>query len=102
VPVDVVVAYFPACQSALPWEVDVPVLILFGAKDNIVSLALCERVISRVSTRDRVKFLVYPEAQHGFDNADLPAEMPYAFGTLGYNEKAAQAAWKEIEQFLRR
>lgn len=102
VPVDAVVVYFPDCRFALPWEGNVPVLVLFGAKDDIVPVQLCERLIARVPARARVKFLVYPDAHHGFDNADLPAEMPYAFGTLGYNEKAAKAAWKEVERFLRR
>ncbi len=103
VPVDAVVVYFPACQPASPWEVDVAVLILFGAKDHVVPPALCESLLSRVPARERVKFLVYPDAQHSFDHADLPAARQRALSSrLGYNEKAAKAAWQEVERFLRR
>ena len=101
-PVDAVVAYFPSCRGARPWEVDVPVLVLFGAKDNIVSSGLCESLIAQVPARDSVKFLEYPDAHHVFDNSDLPAERQGRFGTVGYNEKAAKAAWEEVERFLRR
>lgn len=101
-PVDAVVAYYPDCQFAGPWEVDVPVLVLSGAKDNVVSPSLCESLISQVPARGRVKMLLYPNAHHGFDSSELPAEMQHRFGTLGYNEKAAKAAWKVVIRFLRR
>ncbi|MFQ5830925.1 MAG: dienelactone hydrolase family protein [Candidatus Methylomirabilia bacterium] len=44
----------------------------------------------------------YPDARHGFDIPDLPPEMRYCFGTLGYNAQAATEAWKEVVQFLHR
>ena len=100
--VGAVVAYYPDCQLAGPWEVDVPVLVLSGSKDNVVSSSHCKSLLSQKPARDHVKFLLYPDAHHGFDSLELPSEMQYRFGTLGYNEKAAKAAWEVVEGFLRR
>ena len=97
-----VVAYYPDCRFAGPWEVDVPVMVLFGSKDNVVSSSLCKSLLSQIPARDHVKFLLYPDAHHGFDSLELPSEKQYRFGTLGYNEKAAKAAWEVVEGFLRR
>jgi dienelactone hydrolase len=102
-PADAVVTYYPYIDSlASPWKVDVPVLILFGAEDSVASSQAVERLLSQVPARDRVKFLVYPDARHCFDDSDLPALMNSMYGPLGYNEKAAKMAWEEVEQFLRR
>ena len=64
--------------------------------------AHCKSLLSQIPARDHVKFLLYPDAHHGFDSLELPSEKQYRFGTLGYNEKAAKAAWEVVEGFLRR
>ncbi len=102
-PVDAVVAYYPYFESLpSPWKVDVPVLILCAAKDFMAPSSRIEDLLPQVAARDRVKFIVYPDVYHGFDNSDLPAEMLTPYGTVGYNEKAAKAAWEEVERLLRR
>jgi len=102
--VDAVLVYYPRFIERLPspWKVDVPVLFLCASKDFIAPPSRCEDLLSQVPARDRVKFIVYPDAHHGFDNSDLPPKLLTPNGTRGYNEKAAKAAWEEVERFLRR
>ncbi len=102
--VDAVLVYYPRFIERLPspWKVDVPVLFLCAAKDFVAPPSRCEDLLSQIPARDRVKFIVYPDVYHGFDNSDLPAQMVTPTGTWGYNEKAAKAAWEEVERFLRR
>lgn len=100
--VDAVIAYYPYCNDVPIWALEVPILVLFGDKDNVVSSAVCKSLISRLPNQKLVSFRVYPGAHHGFDNPNLPPEMQYSFGTLGYKADAAKASWKEIERFLRR
>jgi dienelactone hydrolase len=101
-PVDAVVAYRPWVDVASPWRVDVPVLVLCGAKDTFGPPSKVESLLSKVPARQSVKYFVYPDAYHYFYNSSLPAQMSLLLGTVGYNEKAAKAAWGEVERFLRR
>ena len=100
--VDAVVAYYPYCASAMPWDSEVPVLVLAGAIDNVAPLSKCESIFAQLPKRDKLTIRVYKDAHHAFDNFTLPAEMQYHYGTLGYNEAAAKSAWKEVTNFLRK
>jgi len=100
--VDAVVAYYPYCLGVQRWDSEVAVLVLVGATDNVAPLGICEGIFGGLPKRDKLTVRVYKDAHHAFDNFTLPAEMQYAFGTLGYNEAAAKAAWKEAIKFLRR
>lgn len=100
--VDAVVAYYPYCAGVRPWDSEVPVLVLVGAIDNVAPLGICESIFGALPKRDKLTVRVYKDARHAFDNFQLPPEMQYAFGTLGYNEAAAKSAWKESTTFLRR
>jgi dienelactone hydrolase len=101
-PVNAIVAYCPWVDVATPWKLDVPVLVLCGAKDTIAPPSKFENLLSKVPVRQNVKYFVYPEAYHYFYNSSLPAQMSLFLGTVGYNENAAKAAWGEVERFLRR
>lgn len=101
-PVDAVVAFYPWTDTATPWRVDVPVLVLCGAQDTIAPPTKFENLLSKVPARQNVKYIVYPEAYHDFHNSGLPAKMQALLGIRGYNEEAAKAAWREVERFLRR
>ena len=90
--VDAVVAYYPYCVAARHWDSEVPVLVLHGAIDNVATPTSCEYIFSRLGKPDRLTFRLYDDAHHAFDISELPAEMEYQFGTLGYNEKAAKAS----------
>ena len=100
VQVDGVVAYYPYCEGAQKWDSEVPVLVLVGAIDNVAPLSKCEMLFGDLPKRHRLTVRVYDDAHHAFDNFELPAEMQYRFGTLGYNEAAAKSAWMEVTNFL--
>lgn len=102
IPVEAVVAYFPACNWVQKWDSEIPVLVLVGSLDNVTPYSKCETLFSSVPKPNKITVRVYDGAHHGFDNFQLPAEMQYVFGTLGYNEAAAKSAWKEVTNFLRR
>ena len=98
--VDAVVAYYPYCNHARHWDSEVPVLVLGGALDTVSVFTSCDTIFNRLPKRDKLTVIVYENARHAFDNFDLPAEKQYQFGTLGYNEAAAKAAWIEVTKFL--
>ena len=100
--VDAVVAYYPYCVAARKWTSEVPVLVLHGSIDSVATYTSCEYIFSRLCKPDRLTLKLYNDAHHCFDIPELPGEMEYEFGTLGYNEKAAKAAWIEVEKFLKR
>jgi dienelactone hydrolase len=102
IPVDAVVAYFPACDWVQKWDSEIPVLVLVGSLDNVAPYSKCETIFSSVPKPNKITVRVYDGAHHGFDNFQLPAEMQYGLGTRGYNEAAAKSAWKEVTNFLRR
>jgi dienelactone hydrolase len=98
--VDAVVTYYPSCDWARKWDSNVPVLVLVGSTDNVAPYKKCESLFSYVPNKDKISIRVYDDAHHCFDNPDLPAQMQYQFGTLGYNEAAANEAWDEVTIFL--
>jgi dienelactone hydrolase len=75
---------------------------LHGAIDDVALLSNCEVLFRNLPKRDKVTVQVYDDAHHAFDMFELPAEMQYRFGTLGYNEAAAKSAWIEVTSFLRK
>lgn len=101
-PVAAAVAYSPVCTYAVPWQGTVPVLVLHGAIDDVAPLAACEALFARVPDAGRPRLVVLPDAHHGFDNAQLPADFKYPYGTLASNPAAATKAWAELAAFLRR
>ena len=99
---DTVVAYYPSCRRVRPWKSGTPVLVLFGENDDVVSLDKCEQLFSELPDPDTVKLHTYPNAFHAFDFKGLPDKTEYRFGTIGYNEVAAKAAWNEVQRFVKR
>ena len=100
--VDAVVAYYPACDYAQKWNSGVPVLVLGGSLDNVAPISKCEALFSTLPKSNKLAVKTYDGAHHAFDNFQLPAEMQYPFGTMGYNESAAKSAWMEVTNFLRK
>jgi len=97
-----VIAYYPGCQKVRPWKSDVPVLVLFGENDDVVSLDKCRRIFSELHDSETIALHTYPDSLHAFDFAGLPAKTKYRSGTVGYNETAAKAAWNELRRFIKR
>lgn len=99
VQVDAVIAYYPVCDYVQQkWDLKVPVLVLAGAFDNVAPPRNCEGLFRNLPVTVRI----YENAHHAFDVSELPAEMQYAFGTVGHNEAAAKSAWTEVANFLRK
>jgi dienelactone hydrolase len=94
------VVYYPDCRALEPWNPAVRVLMLLGGDDDMTPARLCQEAVKRVAAPATVKTVVYPGALHGFDLPDLPTKIRYGFGTIGYHPQAADAARREIEQFL--
>ena len=102
VEVDAVVAYYPACFYVQQrWDTEVPVLVLVGLMDKVAPERNCTSLFSGLPN-ERLIVRTYKDAHHAFDNFTLPAEKEYRFGTIGYNESAAKAAWLEVTSFLRK
>lgn len=102
VTVDAVAVYYPACRRGVPWDSAIPVLVLHGTVDNVAPMAVCEKFFRGLPKSTRLTFRTYKGAHHGFDVSQIQEEFQYSFGTLGYNEKAAKAAWRELTAFLRK
>jgi dienelactone hydrolase len=102
VKVDAVVAYYPYCAAIQQrWDSEAPVLVLVGMLDNSAPERNCTRFFSGLPD-ERLTIRTYKDTYHDFDDFKLPAEMQYRFGTLGYNKAAAESAWMEVKNFLRK
>lgn len=104
-PVRGVVAFYPVCVGVRPWPAPVPVLIQAGERDEQTPPETCRELGNPLALRQSIDILVYSEARHGFDVAPVPVGRvtPGRSGRLGaYDQRAAIAAWKALEQFLRR
>jgi dienelactone hydrolase len=102
VKVNAVVAYYPYCNAVQQrWDSEAPVLVLVGMLDNVAPERSCTRFFSGLPD-ERLTIRTYKDAHHAFDNFTLPAEMQDRFGTLGYNKAAAESAWMEVTNFLRK
>ena len=73
-----------------------------GTKDTITPVSTCESLFSTLPKRDRLTMRIYEDAHHFFDMAELPPETTGPLGTIGYNKAAAEAAWIEVTNFLKR
>ena len=98
-----IVIYRPKCRQVQPWRAKVPVLILTGALNDINPPVHCHTLAKKLPPEMPVHVRVFPEARHGFDFPGLPPLLKVGKGrTMGYHPEAAEAAWQEVQQFLRR
>jgi dienelactone hydrolase/protein-S-isoprenylcysteine O-methyltransferase Ste14 len=95
------VVLYPDCRAVEPWKTAMPVLMLLGGDDDMTPPGLCQDAVKRLAEPSAVKIVVYAGARHAFDVPELPAKVKYGFATIGYQPEAAEAARKEVEQFLR-
>ena len=110
------IAFYPGCsafvQSAQPYSVSNPTLILMGEDDDWTPAAPC-KVLSEAMARvgQPLSIALYPGAYHGFDDpnpnaklrvrADVPNGVkPGAGVTVGPNPDARKQAMMRAEQFL--
>ncbi len=94
-PVATVCYYGTNLDRQLEWadRIRCPMIFHFGSDDPLVPLEKREAVRQAFSGRSDVEIQVHQHAQHGFDNSALP---------MFYREEAAQQAWGQTVDFLRR
>jgi dienelactone hydrolase len=106
------VAFYPDCRlsSGLGWSARVPTLLLIGAGDDVSSPSACRQMVDGARGRSALaRIVVYPNAVHDFDRADLPlhaiagadAGVPER-GHLGGDPEARADSQKRVAEWLGR
>jgi dienelactone hydrolase len=107
------IAFYPDCRvsSGLGWSARVPTLLLIGAKDDISSPPACRQMIDGAHGRSALtRMVVYPDAYHDFDRANLPLHAAAATadatiperGHLGTDPEARADSQKRVAEWLAR
>jgi dienelactone hydrolase len=95
-----IVAFYPSCAAAGN-ELNAPALILAGALDDWSPLIDCEWwALRRRGKGAPVKFEVYPEAYHSFDDPGLRVATRYFGHWVKYDAEAAAHATATMRDFL--
>jgi dienelactone hydrolase len=95
------IAIYPGCAGAPRWSHDIPVHFFLGEADDITSAETCRLFIDSLHKSMPVSVTSYPDAQHGFDVAGAPSSISTGRGTtIGYNQVAAESAWRRIREIL--
>jgi dienelactone hydrolase len=107
------IAFYPDCRVSLGlgWSARVPTLLLIGAKDDVSSPPACRQMIDGAHGRSALaRMVVYPDAYHDFDRANLPlhgvagtadATVPER-GHLGTDPEARADSQKRVAEWLAR
>jgi dienelactone hydrolase len=106
------VAFYPDCRisSGLGWSARVPTLVLIGASDDVSSPLACRQMVDGARGRSALaRIVVYPNAHHDFDRADLPlhalagtdAGVPER-GHVGTDPDARADSQKRVAEWLGR
>jgi dienelactone hydrolase len=95
-----VIAFYPSCAAAGN-ELSAPALILAGGLDDWSPLIDCEWwALRRRGKGAPVKFEVYPEAYHSFDDPGLRVATRYFGHWVKYDPEAAAHATTAMRDFL--
>jgi dienelactone hydrolase len=98
-----VVVVYPGCFDREPPTNPIPLLMLLGDADDIADPRLCVDLVSESAIQPYTTIQRFPGARHGFDVVGAPAVLEIGGGmTVGYQEAAADAAWREMLAFLSR
>lgn len=102
------IAFYPGCPQALPDGAAPALLMLLGGQDDWTPAEPCMKLAESASRAGRsVSAILYPDARHAFDAANLRGRVyvDAARGgkgaTIEYNPKAHDDAQKQVRQFLR-
>ncbi len=106
------IAFYPECRvsSRTGWSARVPTLLLIGAKDDISSPQLCKQMVDGARGRSALtRILVYPDAPHDFDRANLPLRAldgkdtaAPEHGHIGTDAEARSDAQQQVSEWLAR
>jgi dienelactone hydrolase len=97
------VAFYPDCRVAAT-TINLPTLILIGAKDDWTPAAPCTAWASRVGDPNKLNVVVYPDAYHKFDGTHT-VDVPGGHGAMHHLQPDAAAtadANAKAEAFLAR
>jgi dienelactone hydrolase len=92
-------AFYPPCANLAGSTLDVPTLILVGAKDEVTPAADCARLMKQ-QTPGTAKLVVYPGAAHAFDLPEFGAGTRIMGMLLAYDRNAASRSWGQLRGFL--
>ena len=92
-------AFYPPCANVAGAAVDIPTLILVGARDEVTPAADCADLAKR-QQQGMARFVAYPGAAHGFDLAEFRGGAKVMGMWLAYDRDTAQRSWKELRAFL--
>ena len=96
-----VISIYPGCSRRSPLTNQVPLLLLLGDADDIADPSVCDDLVDASPTKERIEVRHYAGARHGFDIEDAPPVLEIGGGmTIGYNQAAAEAGWREVAAFL--
>jgi dienelactone hydrolase len=102
------IAFYPACGPTLPAGDAPPLLMLLGGRDDWTPPEPCLKMADAARKAGRaVSVVVYPEARHAFDAANLlhPVHVAVARGgkgaTIEYDPNAHADAEIQVRQFLK-
>lgn len=96
------VVLYPLC-SHLRLDTAVPVLLLLGRNDTVTRPDECVETGLQLQRggRSPIRWVIYPNAHHAFDNADAIGIVRYLHGTVAFDPEATAQARREVEAFLR-
>jgi dienelactone hydrolase len=92
-------AFYPPCANLAGAALDIPTLILVGAKDGVTPAADCAQLVKHQAP-GMARLVVYPGAAHGFDIPEFGAGTRIMGMLLAYDRNAAQRSWSELRSFL--
>lgn len=106
------IAFYPECRisSRTGWSARVPTLLLIGGNDDIAAPSLCKQMVDGARGRTALtRIVVYPNAAHDFDRANLPLRaiegsdpaLP-EHGHIGTDAEARADAQKQVAAWLAR
>jgi dienelactone hydrolase len=95
------IVYYPICRAVRPWKVATPVLMLLAGDDEVAPARDCQAAVEKSAVPGAVKTVTYHGALHAFDVSEFPEGTRGPAGAMGYNVRAAAAAWEEVRRFLR-
>ena len=99
------VAYYPGCNPAFDTDIDIPVLLLAGDKDDWTPADRCRQMVAGLAKPTFVEAVYYPDAWHGFDNKAPDRSVPGAGGKthrLVYDSVGAPDAEARTRAFFAR
>jgi dienelactone hydrolase len=92
-------AFYPPCANISGAKLQIPTLIMIGAKDDVTPASDCAR-LAAAQADGTVKLVVYPGARHGFDLPEFGRGTQVLGMTIAYDRPAAEKSKAELRDFL--